>query len=210
MESIFPAGSVPLCPLSHVEFEFARLYRPTAAVLTESSKCLQPLWVNAAARARMQTQHTISWGLLDTKVDDLVFATVTCYRACAPIHTSSWPTMPLSHLVNPDPPWTSSCGTPSMPASEERVKLCVSVTQTAPLNWLSKTGQKVLIYESRNIFDIHFRRCGQLKKQPETDPHRQWCSVTLSACACVSPILELFWGCFSQTHHRCFWFAKHT
>lgn len=110
------AGSIALCPLSHVEFEFARLYRPTSVVLMENSKRLQPLWVNIAARARAHgsmvctdAKHnkTSPEDFIDTKVNGLlsiIFPTMTYYRACAFIHTSSCPMMPLSQLLNPAPP----------------------------------------------------------------------------------------------------------
>lgn len=48
-----------------------------------------------------------------------------------------------------------------------------------------RTRQMVLIYGSRTTFDIHFRRCGQLKKQPANRPILTIAQCSPPVCVCV-------------------------
>lgn len=97
-----------------------------------------------------------------------------------------------SNPLNPSPkPWKA----PLRLLQNEEFNCVYKCNTHCPLKLTLKTGQKVLIYESRNIFDIHFRRCGQLKKQPQMDPQRQWCSVTFSVCADSLRASVLFQNC---------------
>lgn len=54
-----------------------------------------------------------------------------------------------------------------------------------------RARQTLLIYGSRTIFDIHFRRCGQLEKQPTNSRTLTLAECRLSLCVCVCVRMRL-------------------
>lgn len=101
---------------------------------------------------------------------------------------------------------------PPGPVAEERLSRGGSFNARCPRESTVKRGMKgraphmVLIYGSRTIFDIHFRRrCGQLEKQPTNSPvltHRpsvvfHCVSVRVHACkiVCIK-------ACVRQTYFK--------
>lgn len=66
-----------------------------------------------------------------------------------------------------------------------------------------RTQQKVLIYGSRNTFDIHFRSCGQLKKQPakRLTLTMVQCGPPVCLCVCVRHSVRLT-ACVRHSYFR--------
>lgn len=61
----------------------------------------------------------------------------------------------------------------------------------------------LLIYGSRTIFDIHFRRCGQLEKQPTNSPTLTpaECRLSMRVCVCVRDCVCIK-ACVRQTYFK--------